>query len=170
MGNPKACVCELINDKTKSWDVPLIRELFHHDDAELILKTPIGSNLPPDRRISRFTKAGLFTVKLAYHFVVSTYSPIALDRPSPSAIDGIWKRMWLIHVPLEVKHFIWRECTDSLPTRTNMASRGMPVDPVCGLCGEFQEMLLHTLFQCSVTSRTWYFYPLQIDMTDLNPL
>ncbi|KAK6125835.1 hypothetical protein DH2020_040423 [Rehmannia glutinosa] len=37
----------------------------------------------------------------------------------------------------ESKTFLWRCCTESLPTKSGLIRRGLHVDPICELCGRF---------------------------------
>lgn len=63
-------VHELINPVTESWDEELVKELFTHDDARVILAIPLKSDME-DSISWHFDKKGSFSVKSAYRLGVS---------------------------------------------------------------------------------------------------
>lgn len=58
-------------------------------------------------------------------------------------------------MPGKVKHFLWRACTDSLPTRINLMKRKILSDPICHLCGQADEDTLHALWGCKAIKQVW---------------
>ena len=61
-------------------------------------------------------------------------------------VAGFWTNTWKLGVPGKVKHFLWRACTNSLPTKINL---------VCHLCGRPDEDTLHALWGCEAVKQVW---------------
>ena len=59
-----------------------------------------------------------------------------------------WNRTWKMNVPPKVRNFVWRACTDILPTRANLYRRKVPIDPHCSICGQTDETVGHALWEC----------------------
>ncbi|GJT18408.1 RNA-directed DNA polymerase, eukaryota [Tanacetum coccineum] len=56
---------------------------------------------------------------------------------------------WVKVVPIKLNVFAWRARIDRLPSRNNLASRGVVLDSdVCPLCGVVPEDIEHVLFRC----------------------
>ncbi|XP_059436785.1 uncharacterized protein LOC132169849 [Corylus avellana] len=64
----------------------------------------------------------------------------------------IWRNIWQLHIPNAEKHFLWRACHDILPTRVNMCSCKVIMDPSCPICMREFETVFHTLWQCPSAS------------------
>ena len=46
--------------------------------------------------------------------------------PSSSSTDGVksfWKSIWYLKVPNKVKVFLWRACSNVLPTKVNLQKK-----------------------------------------------
>nr|GEU85356.1 RNA-directed DNA polymerase, eukaryota [Tanacetum cinerariifolium] len=60
---------------------------------------------------------------------------------------------WVSFVPIKVNVFAWRACLDHLPTRVNLAKRGVIMDSsLCPICGLFPENAQHLFFRCELAS------------------
>ena len=57
--------------------------------------------------------------------------------------------------PPKVRTFIWRACSDMLPTRTNLCQRKIPLDPICAICNQHDETVTHTLWGCPRARNVW---------------
>jgi hypothetical protein len=67
----------------------------------------------------------------------------------------IWKTLWALEVPNQVKIFLWRACNDVLPTRVNLSQRKI-TETKCCLCYQIEEeSILHALWTCSVAKDVW---------------
>ncbi|XP_075648666.1 uncharacterized protein LOC142619455 [Castanea sativa] len=67
----------------------------------------------------------------------------------------MWNRIWQLHTPPKVRNFVWRACSDILPTRTNLYRRKVPVDPACGICQQHDETVAHALWSCPMARNVW---------------
>nr|GEZ11128.1 RNA-directed DNA polymerase, eukaryota [Tanacetum cinerariifolium] len=58
---------------------------------------------------------------------------------------------WAKYVPIKVNVFAWRARLDRLPTRDNLAKRGVIMDSsLCPICGLFPENAQHFFFGCDL--------------------
>ncbi|GJR30955.1 RNA-directed DNA polymerase, eukaryota [Tanacetum coccineum] len=59
---------------------------------------------------------------------------------------------WVKYIPIKINIFIWRARLDCLPTRSNLANRGVVLDSLlCPICGSVPEDASHFLFQCGLS-------------------
>ena len=54
----------------------------------------------------------------------------------------------MLKIPGKAKHFLWKECTNSLSTKSNLLKRKVLSDPTCHLCGNRAEDAMHALWEC----------------------
>lgn len=53
------------------------------------------------------------------------------------------------------KHFMWKACSESLPTKANLIKRKILTDPTCHLCGKVSEDTKHALWDCEAVKDVW---------------
>ncbi|KAK6162001.1 hypothetical protein DH2020_001842 [Rehmannia glutinosa] len=138
--------------------------MFDRRDAERIMSIHISSRLPPDKRIWLHTKSGLFTVRSAYYWSKNKADEQCTKNASSSCKNTAWKQMWKLRIIPKVKHFLWRACNESLPTKNGLARRGLQIDTVCELCGEANESTTHLFLECQATLPIWYLSTLRLDL------
>ena len=66
-----------------------------------------------------------------------------------------WKRLWKMNVLSKIKNFLWRACSEALPTRSNLAKRKVLDDPTCQLYGSEHENTMHALWSCKNILTVW---------------
>ena len=59
-------VSDLIDSESRSWNLGLVRSLFHTNEANTILSMPISYRLPKDSLFWKFSKNGDYEVKSGY--------------------------------------------------------------------------------------------------------
>lgn len=57
-----------------------------------------------------------------------------------------WKEVWSLQVPPRVRMFWWQLAWDILPVERNLASRHVPIQPCCTLCGYAEANTIHAIF------------------------
>ena len=67
----------------------------------------------------------------------------------------MWKGVWKLKVPGKIKHFLWKSCTNSLPTKENLLRRTIILENVCHLCSEQPEDVMHALWGCTKVRQVW---------------
>ena len=151
-------VCDLFYPNSKLWHPGLIQQIFHPWEAEKILKIHVSEVSSEDTLVWPLSQDGDYSVKSAYR-LLATEATNGLLSSSGGACSLLWKRIWKIHVPQRIKHFIWRATTDSLPTKQNLARRNIPLDVTCSLCDDYQETILHELWLCDQAKSVWKSVP-----------
>ena len=58
-------------------------------------------------------------------------------------------------MPPKVRMFLWRACSNILPTRENLNRRRVQVDPMCGMCCQKPESVGHLLWECPLARNVW---------------
>ncbi|GJU44340.1 RNA-directed DNA polymerase, eukaryota [Tanacetum coccineum] len=104
-----------------------------------LLGTVILSNME-DRWIWDLNGDGEFCVKDVCNLLDVTFLPKA-DSPM----------RWIKTIPIKVNIFAWKVSLDRLPTRSNLARRGVSVPySSCLICNVSDEDLAHLLFRCDL--------------------
>lgn len=67
-----------------------------------------------------------------------------------------WKKLWSLKAPKRTKMFLWRLCTNVLPTRENIKRRMNLNDDSCLLCSDFPEEPIHLFLKCPTTKALWF--------------
>ena len=67
----------------------------------------------------------------------------------------LWNKIRRLRVPPKVQNFLWRACSDVLPTRANIARRRLPIDPSFAICGQAEESVCHALWECPLATNVW---------------
>ena len=60
-------------------------------------------------------------------------------------VKSFWKSIWRLKVPNKVKVFLWRTCSNALPTKVNLRKRKVLDSPMCDQCGCKVKDVLHTI-------------------------
>ena len=75
---------------------------------------------------------------------------------SNARIDGkVWKTIWALKLPPKVRNFIWRACSNILPTKENLHSRRVKVEPRYDICCQQPESTSHLLWECPLARNVW---------------
>ena len=75
--------------------------------------------------IWRATTSGIFTVRSAY-FIENDRKSLLMGEGSHSLDkDSFWKEIWSLKVSNLVKNFMWRACSNILPTKESLLRRGV---------------------------------------------
>lgn len=74
---------------------------------------------------------------------------------------SFWSGLWKLKVTGKVRHFMWKACSDSLPTKQNLNKWIILKEDVCQLCqhdSQQSETTLHVLWECEVIRPVWTNY------------
>ena len=151
-----AKVRALIDEDGPKWIKERVtQEIFPHE-AQRILGIPLSSNRVPDLLIWAGTKLGRYSTKNAYKMLTSKHD---FSTPSPSdtlAQTSCWRRIWSLSIPNKIKHFLWRACHESLPTKKNLLARNVIRNALCEWCNEEVEDIVHALWGYQVLKEVWW--------------
>ncbi|KAF5468558.1 hypothetical protein F2P56_012701 [Juglans regia] len=148
-------VSTLIDPVTKTWNEGVIRNLFSHEEATVILQIPLSRLGTCDKQIWGFTKDGVFTVRSAYHLGMDRKRRLQGDVSKAKKSDAVWKQLWGLEVPVVVKMFIWKALNNILPTKSNLFKKKIGDCPLCAICGLSEELVIHILWSCLSTADVW---------------
>ncbi|XP_026399479.1 uncharacterized protein LOC113295355 [Papaver somniferum] len=136
------------------WNSELLHHLFDSNVMDLILNMRIPTEAE-DKLIWNLTHNGVFTLKSTYNRLheLSMGNLQTSNKIQNSTIS--WKKFWNIHTWPRVKHLWWKCLTDSLPTKVRLAINCRYIKCLCPLCNQFDESLMHILFNCPFSRAFW---------------
>jgi hypothetical protein len=70
-------------------------------------------------------------------------------------IGIFWRSLWKMKIPHAVKVFVWRACSNALPTKANLFRRKITEDPLCPMCSGQTETTGHILWGCPAAKAIW---------------
>jgi ribonuclease HI len=150
-----ARVSSLIHASTASWNSTLIDQVFFPPDAERIKSLVLSNRDVVDKLIWGGERNGQYSVRSAYRMLLVENQ---VDTPSCSD-EGRWKsfwtQVWSVRVPPKVRHFLWRACSNALPTMANLCKRGITVTRRCSFCQVDDETIVHALWLCPLIGPVW---------------
>ncbi|XP_019159993.1 PREDICTED: uncharacterized protein LOC109156595 [Ipomoea nil] len=147
--NPSPLVKTIMPEELGSaWDPHILTDLF--DDPEDVARISMIS-VSPDYEDTWFwlkEPTGIYTVKNVYRQIVGDY------EHNPGTFDK-WVKLWKMKVPPKWKTFLWRTLCDILPTTNNLIMKRVELEPVCPMCGLFDENVMHALITCDYSKMVW---------------
>jgi hypothetical protein len=69
-----------------------------------------------------------------------------------------WRKLWSIKVSLVARVFLWKTCSNILPTKPNLCKRGVVDNPLCPICKSEGETMEHILWNCKSAKDVWSAY------------
>ncbi|KAF4385970.1 hypothetical protein G4B88_031105 [Cannabis sativa] len=89
--------------------------------------------------------------------IKSAYSLLQAAKTSSNVPNnlGLWRQLWQLKLPPKVVNFLWRVSTNSLPSRFQLSTKTIPIDPRCPFCLAAPETALHVLVRCSFAQSCW---------------
>lgn len=95
------------------------------------------------------------TITLVVHIILVVarevvQSPLvgASTSKGSNAFSPLWKNIWRSKIPPKVKKFTWKISHDIIPTKVNLARKGVHLDLGCGVCLGHPEMDGHVFREC----------------------
>ena len=114
-------VKDLIDAHTFQWD-------------KEILSIPLQSNPTRDVLVWKGNKSHSFSVETAYQVAIRLREQNQVEHSTASRDRTHWRKIWKLNVPPKVRNFIWRACSNILPTKESLHRRRVNVDARCELC------------------------------------
>ena len=125
-------VSSLIDEVSRCWKVDRVQRFFLPAEAETILNIPLSYSLPEDSIMWMGNKRGVFTVKSAYYVALPLVQKFEVGECSyTDCRTRLWKTMWQLKLLAKIRIFSWKACMDGLPTRLNLARRGLNIETMC---------------------------------------
>ncbi|XP_058749700.1 uncharacterized protein LOC131622678 [Vicia villosa] len=95
-----------------------------------------------------------FSAKSVYKWLSGSSS---LGTMQNSINPSVFKKLWKVVVPSNIKFFGWRLLLDRLPKRIQLGKRGviLPNGSSCPFCSNEEESAIHLFFHCSASVQLW---------------
>lgn len=108
-------VGDLINS-SHEWDIDKLRSNLIPSSAIEALKTPLSWSATSDHLVWPHTTDGGFSVKSGY-YILQSAPQIRLNASSSNSYPSdLWDLIWSSNVPSKMKHFLWKDSHNYLPT------------------------------------------------------
>ena len=143
-----ACVSALMLDTPGTWNTTLIEQIFSPGDAQLITGLVLTSRRGEDKLIWCREKNGTYSICSAYRLLCEETSANEPGCSDTGVWKLFWKKVWSVRVPHKVRQFLWRACTESLPTMVNMQRRCIVPTAQCSFYHFEDEDVRHVLWSC----------------------
>lgn len=124
------------------WDTDLVFDIFEEREANIILSIPVNID-DNDTWYWRKEKLGNYSVKSAYAMMQDCKFQITAADNS-----GFWRCLWNLKIPPKVKNFLWRACSNCLPTKEILCAKKIAVLNICPVCNDNPKSILHCLVTC----------------------
>jgi hypothetical protein len=127
-------VSDLIDNDSGWWKVSLIQDLFPSSDAEAICNLALSPLRSLNKLIWIGTSNGCFSVKSAYHQEMARRVQDKGESSNHKEATEVWNQIWKLPIQGVVKNFIWKFCSNALPTKDALHRRHIVSDPVYPVC------------------------------------
>uniref|UniRef100_A0A803PZ98 Reverse transcriptase domain-containing protein n=1 Tax=Cannabis sativa TaxID=3483 RepID=A0A803PZ98_CANSA len=135
-----------------NWKENEVRSWFHNDDIPWVLDIKPAINWS-DWITWSPSPNGVYSVASGYK--LRFQNPNVEECSNKSQIKSWWKFIWGSHLTPKIKNFIWRVFNHWIPTKLELAKRGMVIDTHCELCTFQNEDICHALWHCSKVQNIW---------------
>ncbi|CAN1325525.1 LINE-1 reverse transcriptase homolog [Linum perenne] len=146
-------VADCIDHNRRCWRIDKLREIFPESTIREIIMIPIAPPNWEDKWLWHDNKVGNFTVKSCYSSLKKAGNNPNLHRYKMNEEE--WRWLWQLSIPSKIKLFLWKCCTNTIPTMKNLHKRNCCPSPVCVCCGQNDESAEHMLFECSGLGQLW---------------
>lgn len=148
-------VCDIINWRTRQWDRGKIATTSTPRTCTEILATPLNQTNSQDSLIWTANKSQKFTVKSAYQLALRLNTEERPEHSLARAHCATWGKIWKLNVPPKIRTFLWRACSNCLPTRDNLRRKKIQLQATCELCQSGPETVTHILWSCPFARNVW---------------
>ncbi|EPS62007.1 hypothetical protein M569_12785, partial [Genlisea aurea] len=149
-------VAELLLPGFRGWNNPLVRRIFHPIDANSILQLPVAKHRAEDTFLWHYTKKGCYSTASGY-FLLQNGGGDSMVGPSNHQLQqtNFWTNLWQFPIPPKVTYFIWRLCSNILPTRQELHRRHLTSSSECSICSSHSENWRHLFLECNFATAVW---------------
>lgn len=150
------------------WNKEVIEEVFTPEDAKAILDIPRAKTNMKDAIIWNQEPKGIFSVKSAYHLAKSSSGKDEASGSDNSKTKALWKSVWKAKCYPRAKITVWKIINNLLPTKDNLAKKGIPSNHICCFCRAHKESTTHVLWTCKFSKKIWMeFFPKKNNLLNL---
>ena len=98
---------------------------------------------------------GDYTVRSGYKMLSEECSNDEDGHAARGISNSVWKGIWKMSIPGKIKHFLWRACSDALPTKSNLVKRRILEEDTCQFCAKEHETISHALWEGELLHQVW---------------
>ena len=150
-----AQVVALINPNTRTWNINLLHQHFLSFESNRIKAIPLCWTDQRDRFIWLDSHNGEYTVRAGYQMLCQEANFSAASSSDSSHQSAFWKSIWKLHVPNKIKCFLWKICSNALPTKVNLKKRKVLEEAKFSTCLLDKETTLHVIWSCKKLTNIW---------------
>ena len=160
-----ALVAALINSNTRIWDRNLLHQHFLSFEANSIKAIPLCWTNQNNCLMWPTCKNGEYSVKTGCQILCKVENISAASSSDTSNQEQFWKRIWKLCIPNKIKIFLWRVCSNALPSKENLKKKKILDDAKCSACLSVQENTFHAIWGCEMLHHIWtpYFSWIRIE-------
>lgn len=145
-------VSSLIITGENRWNETLVYGMFEERDVHLILSISLNQG-EHDTWYWKKDRMGCYLVKTAYMLIQEMKNGSNVVTSA-----RFWKRLWMLKVPLKVKHLMWPATSECLPVKTQLRQKHVDINVLCPMCNQYPETVDHVLLNCSFSRDCWSYW------------
>ena len=96
-----------------------------------------------------------YSVRSGYQLLCEVEATCAPSGSTDEGVKRFWKKIWQLKVPNKVRVFLWRACSNALPTKVGLYKRKVVVDKLYDQCLVEVEDEVHALWSCDGIQEMW---------------
>ena len=123
--------------------------LFLPFESQRILCIPLPVTDQDDCVTWPRCRTGVYSVKSGYQMLCENELRALPSSSNDVGVKRFWKSIWRLKVQNKVKVFLWRACSNALPTKVNLKKQKVLDNPVCDQCKCRGEDVLHAIWSCT---------------------
>ena len=124
-------VSRLLNSDGAGWNAQLVDSMFLPFEAQRIKGTPICVTNQEDCVSWPKCRIGLYFIKSKYQLLCEVETNGVPSGSMDRGVKLFWKHIWRTKVPNKTKVFLWRACSNALPTKVGLHKRKVVDNTTC---------------------------------------
>lgn len=140
---------------SNTWNADRVRQVIAEEDVNLVLNTKFVASRT-DSICWGLAPNGKYDSRSGYK-LLDSLSAIRSDAPNtlPPLEKQLWRKLWKSKTSPKLCHFMWRVLSGPLAVKSQLRSRGLPLDTTCPVCHQDSETICHMLFHCPIAKEVW---------------
>lgn len=122
-------VCDVIEEDTRQWDRGKLEAIFAHRTRQEILNIPLTNLQSKETLVWKKNRNHKFSVKTTYWVALRLNNLTWAEHSLACDHSLVWNKIWSLNVPLKVCTFLWRACSNCIPTRDNLHRQRVRGEP-----------------------------------------
>lgn len=139
----------LLDGEGRRCDEEKLEEFLQPQDIELAKRIPVSYCVHRD--------TWRWVHETHRRYIVRSGCRVVTEQVQTTRLDNsdFWSVVWKAHVPLKVKHHLWRALINTLPCNEILRSRHVEVMIACLICAYNAETISHALLYCLAAKEIW---------------